>query len=73
LSHHFTPDIAVIFLAGTRRRNRRRREGTITSVKPRKSLRAVAARDSGRWGGAEGQAPSGPCDPYGRTVLLSHV
>jgi len=30
----------------------------------------VAARSSGRWGGAGGQAP---CDPCGRTVLLSHV
>jgi len=35
--------------------------------KPQKS---VAARNSGRWGGAGGQAP---CDPCGRTVLLSHV
>jgi len=42
-------------------------------IEPRKSLRAVAARNPGRWGGAEGQAPSGPCDPCGRTVLLSHV
>jgi len=40
---------------------------------PRKFLRAVAACVSGRWGGAGGQAPSGPCDPCGRTVLLSHV
>jgi len=40
---------------------------------PRKSLRGVAARNSGRWGGAGGQAPSEPCDPCGRTVLLSHV
>ena len=39
----------------TRRRNRRRRAGTIN------------------WGGAEWQAPSGLCDPCGRTVLLSHV
>jgi len=38
--------------------------------KPRKTLRAVAA---GRWGGAGGQPPPGPCDPCGRTVLLSHV
>jgi len=37
---------------------------------PRKS---VAARNSGRWGEAGGQAPSGPSDPCGRTVLLSHV
>ena len=42
-------------------------------VEPQKSLRAVAARNSGRLGGAGGQAPSGPCDPCGRTVLLSHV
>jgi len=40
---------------------------------PLKSLRAVAARDSGRWGGVGGQAPSGPCDPCGRMVLLSQV
>jgi len=43
------------------------------SFEPRKSLRADAARNSGRWGEAGGQAPSGPCDPCGRTVLLSHV
>jgi len=42
-------------------------------VEPRKSLRAVPARNSGRWGGAGGQAPSGPCDPCGRTVLLRPV
>jgi len=42
-------------------------------VEPRKSLRAVAARNLGRWGGAEGQATSWPCDPCGRTVLLSNV
>jgi len=36
-------------------------------VEPRKSPRAVAARNSG---GARGQAP---CDPCGRTVLLSHL
>jgi len=42
-------------------------------VEPRKPLRAVAARNSGRWGGAGGQAPSGPGDPCGRAVLLSHV
>jgi len=42
-------------------------------VEPRKSLHAVAARNSGRWGGAGGQALSGPCDPCGRTVLLSRV
>jgi len=40
---------------------------------PQKSLRAVAARNSGRWGEAGGQAPSGLSDPCGRTVLLSHV
>jgi len=39
----------------------------------RKSLRAVAARNSGRWEEAGGQAPSGPSDPCGRTVLLIHV
>jgi len=48
-------------------------EGHRGRVKPRKTLRAVAARNSGRWGRAGGQAPSGPCDPCGRTVLLSHV
>jgi len=42
-------------------------------VEPRKSLRAVVARNSGRWGGAGGQAPSRPSDPCGRTALLSHV
>jgi len=42
-------------------------------VTPRKSLRAVAARNSGRRGGAGGQAPSGPCDPCGRAVLLGHI
>jgi len=42
-------------------------------VEPRKSLHAVGARNSGRWGGAGGQAPSGPCDLCGRTVLLSRV
>ena len=41
-------------------------------VKPRKSLCAVAARNLGRWGVPGGQAPSGPCDPCGRTVLLWH-
>ena len=40
---------------------------------PRKSLRVVPARNSGRWGGAGGQAPSGPCDPCCRTFLLSRV
>jgi len=42
-------------------------------VGPRKSLHEAAARNSGRWVGAGGQAPSGPCDPCGRTVLLGHV
>jgi len=40
---------------------------------PRQTPRAVPARNSGRWGGAVGQPPPGPCDPCGRTVLLSHV
>ena len=40
---------------------------------PRQTPRAVAARNSGRWGGAGRQPPPGPCDPCGRTVLLSHV
>jgi len=62
----------------TRRGNRSRRAGTITRgasgrFDPRKSLRAVAARNSGRWGEAGGPAPSGLRDPCGRTVLLSHV
>ena len=42
-------------------------------VESRKSLHAVAARNSGRWGGARGQAPSGPCDPGGKKVLLCRV
>ena len=42
-------------------------------IEPRMTLRAVSGRTSGRWGGAEGQGPSGPCDPGCRTVLLSHV
>jgi len=42
-------------------------------VEPRKLLRAVAGRNSGRWGGVGRQAPSGPCDPCGRAVLLSHI
>ena len=47
-------------------------------VEPRKSLRAVAASNvarcnAGQLGGAGGQAPSGPCDTCGRTVLLSHI
>ena len=40
---------------------------------PRKWLRAVAPLNSGRWGAAGRQALSGPCDPCGGTVLLSHV
>ena len=40
---------------------------------PRQTPRAVATRNSGRWGGAGGQPPPGPCHPCGRTVLLSHV
>jgi len=59
----------------TSRRYRSWRAGTITrgsswARQAPKSLRAVAARNSGRWGGAGGQTP---CDPCGRTVLLSHV
>jgi len=42
-------------------------------VKPRESLRAVAARNSGRWGLAGEQASPGLCDPCGRTVLLSRL
>jgi len=42
-------------------------------VEPRKLLCAVAARNSGGGGGEEGQAPSGPSDPCGRTVPLSHI
>jgi len=65
-------------ISPTSRRNKSRAQarspaGHRGRVEPRKSLRAVAARNSGRWGGAGGQAPSGPCDPCGRTVLLSHV
>jgi len=61
----------------TRRRNRSRRAGTIMRgaserFDSRKSLLVVAARDSGLWGGARGQALSGLCDPCGKTVLLSH-
>jgi len=37
------------------------------------SLRTIAAPNSGRSGGAGGQALSRPCDFSGRTVLLSHV
>ena len=62
----------------TCRRNRRRRAGTIT----RGSLWARQAPDVAARGhrtqlgaveGARGQALSGPSDPCGRTVLLSHV
>jgi len=58
--------------------NRSQRAGTIT----RSSSRAhrtpeIAARGCraqlGAVGGAWGQAPSGPCNPCGRTVLLSRV
>jgi len=42
-------------------------------VEPRMSLRAVSGCNSGRWVGAGGQEPSGPCDLGCRTVLLSHV
>jgi len=42
-------------------------------VEPRNSPHAVAARNSGRRGGVGGEAPSGPCDACGRTVLLSRV
>jgi len=42
-------------------------------VEPRKSLRVVSGRHSGRWGGAGGQGPSGPCVFCGWTVLLSYV
>jgi len=38
-----------------------------------KSLRVVAVRNSGRWWGAGRHAPSGPCDPFGRAVLLTTV
>jgi len=57
--------------------------GHCRRLESQKSLRAVAGRNSGRWrppplprppwSGAGGLAPSGPCDPCGRTVLLSHV
>jgi len=51
----------------------RSRAGHRGRVEPRKSLRAVAARNSGRWGEAGRQAPSGPCYSCDRTVLLSQV
>ena len=65
-------------ISPTSRRNKSHAQARLPAghrgrVEPRKSLRAVAACNSGRWGGAEGQTPSGPCDPRGRTVLLSHV
>jgi len=47
--------------------------GHRSHFEPRKALRAVALRNSGRLGGAERQAPSGPCDPCGGTVFLRHV
>jgi len=56
--------------AGAQARSLRGNRGR---VKHWKLLRAVAARNSGLWGGAGEQAPSGPCDPCGRTVLLSYV
>ena len=40
---------------------------------PRKTLRVIAACNSGWWGGEGGHAPSGPCDPCGGAVLLSNV
>lgn len=46
--------------------------GYHASFKPPQSLRAVGGRSSGRWRGKGGQVPSGPCDPCGRAVLLSH-
>ena len=61
-----------------RRRNNSRRAGTITrgsSWARRTPEVAVRGRRAqlGAVGGARGQAPSGPSDPCGRTVLLSHV
>jgi len=62
----------------TRRRNRRRRAGTITRGSswarqaPKVAARGYRAQ-LGAVEGAWGQAPSGPSDPCGRTVLLSHV
>ena len=52
---------------------RRGASGHRGRVETRKSRRAVARRNSGRWGVTGGQAPSGPCDPCGRTFLLRHV
>jgi len=42
-------------------------------VEARMSLRAVSGSNLGRWGGAGGQGPSGPCDPGCGTVLLCHL
>jgi len=79
------PDGAPLTVPRDHVRNHRRAAATETGaqarspagprgrVEPRKSLHAVAVRNSGLWGGAGGQAPSGPCDPCGRTVLLSRV
>jgi len=62
--------------------NRRRAAATEAGAQARSSAghrgrfeprKSVAARNSRRWGGAGGQAPSGPCDPCGRAALLSHV
>jgi len=62
----------------TSRRNRSRRAGTIARGSSwARRTPDVAARgfwvELGRWGGAGGQGPSGPCDLGCRTVLLSHV
>jgi len=62
----------------TRRRHRRRRADTIThgSWWARQAPQVAARGHRAQLGaveGARGQAPSGPSDPYGRTVLLSHV
>jgi len=63
----------------TSRRNRGRRAGTITRGSSRsRSTPVVAARGRRAQRGAVGevvggQAPSGPCDPCGRTGLLSHA
>jgi len=62
----------------TCRRNRSRRAGTMNRASSRPCRTPeVAARGRraqlGAVGVAGGQAPSGPCDPCGRTVHLSHV
>jgi len=62
----------------TRRRNRRRSAGTITpgSSWARQAPEVAARGHRAQLGAVEGareQAPSGPSDPCGRTVLLSHV